>query len=135
MRRLGFLLTASVAAAACSLGAATWSSDVCGCSPAWQVLASDLELTGANQAEDLTLAAVQQAASRQVGLPLQLSALPDTGSGESCSAMASGARCSWQLWSQGTSMKGFEAHYLTDSTGKVLSVRVAERVWSPDSGT
>ena len=135
MKLLGLPIAGSLAIAACSIGTATWSADVCGCSPAWQSLAIELGVDQPEEPEQLTLAFIQEAASRQVGQPLVLDRLPDTGSGDSCSVAVGGARCAWKLWSRNGSLKGYEAIYQADAAGRISSVIVAERIWAADSGT
>ncbi|KAB8196206.1 hypothetical protein FKV24_004475 [Lysobacter maris] len=126
---------AALALSACTLIGTAWSSDVCGCAPAWSSLAVDLGLQDVASAEALTLATVQAAADRYAGKPLHLADLPDTGSGKSCVTVSTGARCEWKLWHRPPSAKGYVAEFATDPTGRITSIRVSAHIWTPDSGT
>jgi hypothetical protein len=135
MKFLAVPTLASLALGACALVGASWSSDVCGCAPAWTNLAVDLGLSNVDDADDLTLSTVQGAAGTYIGKQLSLADLPDTGSGDSCVPGPGGARCNWKLWYCPPQYKGYVADFSVDPAGRITSVSVSEHVWVIDGGT
>ncbi len=126
--------------AVCAACSASWTSDVCGCIPAWASLRESLQLPYQNyrSVDDLTLIDVRTGSRRLLGRPLNLSELPDTGSGTSCRTVPTGARCEWKLSFRGPQAKGYSAEFSTDRTGRITSVDVRERLWdssAPDDAT
>src|SRR5437016_4628321 len=95
--------------AACTAGSAAWTSDVCGCAPAWASLRNSFQLpvSAVAKADDFTLQKVQLAAQGLVGHTVAIADLPDTGSGSSCHAVPAGALCEWNLWYRGSQAKGY----------------------------
>ena len=127
-RRLSVPLLAALAA--CTSGAAGWSSEVCGCVDAWDSLAYGLKLREIQNADELTLPIVQTAANAFVGQPLSLRDLPDTGSGDSCNITPNGASCEWKIWERDGTYRGYVADFEVAGTGKITAVAIQSREWA-----
>ena len=115
--------------AACTSGAAGWSSDVCGCIEAWESLAYSLKVQPADAPEELTISAVQAASARFVGQPLKIKDLPNTGMMDSCKSSPLGATCEWKIWERQGAYKGYIAQFHAAPDGKITAVSVSEHVW------
>ena len=132
IRKLPIPLT--IALTACTAGSATWSADICACTPAWFNLASNLNLSEVADPQDLTLKSVQVASAKLIGSRASIETLPGTPSG-TCKPTETGAICHWPVWANGLVLRGYVAEFTIAPSGTISAVKVTTGTWHSSGGT